>query len=277
MKSGSWRTRAGLESCPTLLTFAEACGFALQSAQIVKLGAAHAAGAHHVDVVDHACVDRENAFHALAEADLAHRDALAHAGVIACNHRAFEGLQTFLVAFLDLHVHANGVARPELGSVGALVLVNDFRQQGFCLLNPYSSILPWWGGREPRRRRGRLPHQASPAAGARFSPMRPAAASGGFLRDFRLTKHPALSILETRRDACIAGNRARPPHVRHPERTRTLPTIRCPIRPAAGAPRRRPARPLPIRRRSTHNSLWTARHRPDARPRARPRLHNARK
>src|SRR5580700_7062023 len=81
-------------------------------------------------MVDNPGMDGENTLHALAEADLAHRDALAHPDIVARNYGAFEGLQAFLVAFLNLHVHANGVARPELGGIGAFILVDDFRQQG---------------------------------------------------------------------------------------------------------------------------------------------------
>src|SRR5581483_11291282 len=55
-----------------LFAFAQACGLALEPAQIIQLGAAHAAGAHHIDVIDHRRMNRKNALHALPEADLAH-------------------------------------------------------------------------------------------------------------------------------------------------------------------------------------------------------------
>ena len=100
-------------SSPNLLAFAETRCFALQIAQIVKLGAAHAAGAHDVDVIDHRSVHRENALYALAKADLSHGDGFADARVLAGNHGSFKRLQTFLVAFFDLDVDANGVARAE--------------------------------------------------------------------------------------------------------------------------------------------------------------------
>ena len=93
-----------------------------RSAQIIQLGAADPAGAHHVDVIHHRSVQREDALHALAEADLAHGDGLAHAGVVLGDDGAFERLQAFLVAFLDLDVHADGVAGPELGMVAPLRL-----------------------------------------------------------------------------------------------------------------------------------------------------------
>src|ERR1700723_1106708 len=57
-----------------LLSLAQAGGLALETAQIVKLGAAHAPGADHIDVVDDSCVDGEDALDAMAEADLANCD-----------------------------------------------------------------------------------------------------------------------------------------------------------------------------------------------------------
>src|ERR1700722_2326393 len=66
-----------------LLALAQTGGFALKTAQIVKLGAAHASGADHINVVDHPRVDGEDALDALAEADFADRNGLADAGIIA--------------------------------------------------------------------------------------------------------------------------------------------------------------------------------------------------
>src|SRR5437016_13494013 len=85
-------------------------GLALQSAQVVQLGAADAAGSDHVDVIHHLGVHRKNALHSLAEADLPDRDAFAHPRAIAGDEGAFKRLEPFLVAFLNLDVHLNGVA-----------------------------------------------------------------------------------------------------------------------------------------------------------------------
>src|ERR1700684_2322102 len=76
-----------------LLALSQTGGLALQTAQIVKLGAAHAPGADHIDVVDDSRVDREDALDAMAETDLANRDSLADAGVIARDEGAFKRLQ----------------------------------------------------------------------------------------------------------------------------------------------------------------------------------------
>src|SRR5581483_7526536 len=111
-----------------LFAFAQACGLALEPAQIIQLGAAHAAGAHHIDVIDHRRMNRKNALHALPEADLAHGDGFAQAAVLARDHGAFEGLQALFVALSDLHVNANGVARTKLRYFLTLVVVLDLRQ-----------------------------------------------------------------------------------------------------------------------------------------------------
>src|SRR5580700_1452189 len=98
-----------------LFAFTETRCFTLELAQIVKFGAAHAAGAHHVDMVDDRGMQRENALHPLAEADLSHGNGSAEPLIIAGNYGSFKGLQTFFVAFFDLYVDADGVARAEFG------------------------------------------------------------------------------------------------------------------------------------------------------------------
>src|SRR5581483_276193 len=57
-----------------LLAFLEPGGFAFQFAQVIQLGATHFTGADNIDMIDHARVQREDALHALAEANLANRD-----------------------------------------------------------------------------------------------------------------------------------------------------------------------------------------------------------
>src|SRR3984957_4176615 len=69
-----------------LVALAETCGFALKLTQIVELGAAHTAGAHHINVVHHRGMQRENALHALAKADLPYGDGFAGPRIIASNH-----------------------------------------------------------------------------------------------------------------------------------------------------------------------------------------------
>ena len=97
-----------------LIALAQAGCFAPQSAQIVKLGAAYASCSDQIDMVDHRRVDREDALHAVTEADLSHRDGLAHPTILAREHGSFKGLQPLFITFSDSDVYANGVARPEL-------------------------------------------------------------------------------------------------------------------------------------------------------------------
>src|SRR5207302_7049995 len=103
---------------------AQARRFALQSAQIIQLGAADFGRAQQIHLVDYFRVDGENAFHALAEANLADGEAGLWT-VVALDDDAFKRLQAFLVAFFDLHVNADRVARVKRGNVSAL----SFRQQ----------------------------------------------------------------------------------------------------------------------------------------------------
>src|ERR1700722_735306 len=102
-------------SPPELFALAQASCLALETAQVIKLGAAHTAGAHYINMVDDARVDGKDTLHTLAKTDLADGDRLADAGVIAGDERALEHLQPFLVAFFDLDVDTEGVARPERG------------------------------------------------------------------------------------------------------------------------------------------------------------------
>src|SRR5580700_4141075 len=99
----------------------EAGGFATQRAQIIQLGAADFRRAHQLDPIDYLRVLGKNALDALTEADLADRKT----GLGTARTRddyAFERLQTLLVAFLNLYVDANGIARNEFRKVGAFGL-----------------------------------------------------------------------------------------------------------------------------------------------------------
>src|ERR1017187_9517813 len=121
---------AGRMARPKLSALFQTGGFALQGAQIVKLGAAYTARANHIDVIHHLGVYREDTLHALAETDLADSDALAHAHAVAGNQHAFESLQALFLAFLDLDVHLDGVAGAKLGELFLpLVLDNKLGQQ----------------------------------------------------------------------------------------------------------------------------------------------------
>src|SRR5580658_9415792 len=66
-----------------LLALSQTGGLALETAQVVELGAAHAPGTDHIDMVDDSCLEVEEAFDAMAETDLAGRDGFAYACIIA--------------------------------------------------------------------------------------------------------------------------------------------------------------------------------------------------
>jgi hypothetical protein len=109
-----------------LFAFPQASSFALKSAQIVQLGATHAAGANEIDVIDNRRVDGEDTLNALAEADLPNGDRLAQSGVISRDYSAFESLQPLFVTFPDANMDAYGVSRPELRmSLSTSVLADE--------------------------------------------------------------------------------------------------------------------------------------------------------
>src|SRR5215475_861900 len=87
---------------------------AAQSAQIIKLGAAHFAAAHDFDRVDHWRVKREHALNAFAIGDFADGEVLVQAAARAADANALVGLYAALVAFDYLHVDENCVSRLEI-------------------------------------------------------------------------------------------------------------------------------------------------------------------
>src|SRR6185295_19942176 len=90
--------------------FGDAARLAAQVAQVIELGAAHHALAHHLDLPDAWTVQGEDALDTFAEADLAHGERGVHASVLAADAQAFVDLKALAIAFLDLDVHAHGVA-----------------------------------------------------------------------------------------------------------------------------------------------------------------------
>src|SRR5207237_10649185 len=99
---------------------AESRGVAAEFAQVVELRAANAAPSHKLDATDDGAVHGEDALDADAEADLAHREGLAHAVSLARDADALKRLKALLgLRLLDAHVHAHRVARREVGDVRA--------------------------------------------------------------------------------------------------------------------------------------------------------------
>ena len=102
-------------------------------AQIVKLGAADAALALHFNAFDHRRGERENTLNTFTEGNLANREALIDAAARARNADAFEALDALTVAFLDAHVHRQGVTRGKFRDI--LVTDNAGKLFSFQLFN----------------------------------------------------------------------------------------------------------------------------------------------
>src|SRR6516162_3279285 len=102
----------------THVHFPQACCLAAQRAQVEQFGATHVRRTHDLDLVDDLRVEGEDTFHSVSEAHLAHDEARLRAPAFG-DDQALKHLYSLLVAFLDLHVHANGVARLEIGMIGA--------------------------------------------------------------------------------------------------------------------------------------------------------------
>src|SRR5438477_5484275 len=97
----------------------DARGFAAEIPEVVELRAADPTMAFDLDLIDRWRVEREHAFDADAAGDLAHGEHLARAASPAGDDDALEDLDALFIAFLDLHVHLDGVARGEVRDVGA--------------------------------------------------------------------------------------------------------------------------------------------------------------
>src|SRR5208337_3981143 len=71
-------------------------------------------------------MQRKDTLHSVAEGDLAHGKGGVAPGVPLPDDDAFENLNALLVAFFDLHVHANGIAGLELRQALLGLLLFDF-------------------------------------------------------------------------------------------------------------------------------------------------------
>src|SRR5258706_6769992 len=135
-RRGTPRLHSSVRLTPGVYFF-QARGFALQRAQVVELRAAYFGGTEHVDLVDDFRLQRENALHALSEADFADGEARLRSA-LAGDDDAFEGLDAFLVAFLDFHLDLDGVSRRKVREVGATALGKQFFDDLVC----HDCVLP---------------------------------------------------------------------------------------------------------------------------------------
>src|SRR5512138_1991453 len=125
-RSRGGRRRGGRRGLAAALLLVEAGRLALQLAQVEEAGAADLAVAEHLDLVDARAVHREHALDADAVAHLPHGEHRAAGRALPVRHHdALEDLDALLVAFLDLRVDADRVARPHLREVLPSVLRLD--------------------------------------------------------------------------------------------------------------------------------------------------------
>src|ERR1700726_1051284 len=106
-------------------------GFALESAEVIELRAAHAALAQYLDRTDRRRIRREYAFDAHAETDAAYCEACSGGLPALLYHHPFKRLNAFLFALglFQAHVDAHRIPRPQRGQVFPhlcfLKLLND--------------------------------------------------------------------------------------------------------------------------------------------------------
>src|SRR5256885_12476700 len=111
---------------PASELFLDPRGLARQIAQIVELGAAHAAAALDGDLADRRAVGLEHALDALAVRNLAHRERGVESAVAARDHDALVSLDTLTVALYHLDLHHHGVAGLEVRNLAGHALLLDF-------------------------------------------------------------------------------------------------------------------------------------------------------
>src|SRR5579863_2581296 len=89
--------------------------FAAPATQVIELGAAHLAAAHHLDGIDHRRIEWKDALDALAIGNLAHGEILVEPAAGTADADAFVGLHAAALAFDDLDVNDERIARLEIG------------------------------------------------------------------------------------------------------------------------------------------------------------------
>ena len=80
---------------------------------------------HRLDLLDGRRVDGEHLLHADAVGQAADGDGLLDTAVLLGDDSALEDLDTLAGAFLDLHMHADGIAHQHLGHFLQLLLVQS--------------------------------------------------------------------------------------------------------------------------------------------------------
>ena len=110
---------------------------ALTIAQIVQLGAANLTVTDQLNMVHTGRIDRESTFNTNAIGHTANRKCFTDAAIALGDNSAFESLQTFTVAFNNLHPYTYGITDVDLGQIAANLFCFDGADNfvhGLCLL-----------------------------------------------------------------------------------------------------------------------------------------------
>src|SRR3989304_8717004 len=122
------------------LTFLQSCRTASELAQIEELGAADLAGLHDFDLRDIGREERKRSLDTDPLGDFPNAECLPRPFAAFLNDRALEYLDTFLVAFFDLHVNPHKITgiefhrgfglslQPEAGSISLRLAPRFLRQ-----------------------------------------------------------------------------------------------------------------------------------------------------
>src|SRR5262245_22359918 len=238
----------------------------LPAAQVVELGPPHPGLLHHLDLLDGARVEGEDALHSRSERHLAHGHRRPRPRSPEPDHQALEDLDALALrllglaldllldrGLLDPHVHPHGVAGGEAGQALLEVARLDAVDGIHVSLPICERCVP--GGRRPsprpRSRAGaaRPPRRGGPARGgppsARASPAAPASSASGGSRRGRRRAGPRGRRGPARAPAaCSGASRGGRPRTSPPPLSPRARARRGRGAPSPPSPR---ARPLPRR------------------------------
>src|SRR5665647_697511 len=115
----SWKSNGPVASAGGrhVALFLDLGSLAAQVTQVVKLGTAHVAAGHDLDLLDDRAVQREGTLDANTEADLANRVGLADATTVTTDDHTLEDLDARARAFNDLDVNLDVVTGAECRDV----------------------------------------------------------------------------------------------------------------------------------------------------------------
>src|SRR5664279_797925 len=99
--------------------FFDARCFTAEIPEVVELRATDPAMAFDLDAINAGRIEWEHALHADSTRDLTDGEHLPRAAAFARDHQTLEDLDTFLVAFFDLHMNLDRISRRKCRNVGA--------------------------------------------------------------------------------------------------------------------------------------------------------------